>query len=261
MKKGFTLIELLVVIVIIGVLSVISVASFNNYQEKARLAKAQAFAAQFQKQVRTQVIEEGQVHTFYSSYENNSVSQSAPYLTDWSGSVNNAVTTTGGTHAQSTDVPAGNGNSLRIDKRFLATVTLNNGPTNKITMATWVKLNEFSVTSSFPMFIHSKAHLQISADGSVLFYVNNDAVNSVAKSSAGVVELDKWYYLVGSYDGDSNTIRLWIDGELTDEQNVVLTTPFSNFPAYLYLGYEASIYQFDGWLDDTELLPFPYTGD
>jgi prepilin-type N-terminal cleavage/methylation domain-containing protein len=48
-KTAFTLIELLVVIVIIGILATIGVAQFNDYQEKARFAKAQAFAAQTEK--------------------------------------------------------------------------------------------------------------------------------------------------------------------------------------------------------------------
>jgi prepilin-type N-terminal cleavage/methylation domain-containing protein len=48
-KTAFTLIELLVVIVIIGILATIGVAQFNGYQEKARFAKAQAFAAQTEK--------------------------------------------------------------------------------------------------------------------------------------------------------------------------------------------------------------------
>lgn len=47
-KSAFTLIELLVVIVIIGILATIGIASFNDYQERARLAKAQAFARQAQ---------------------------------------------------------------------------------------------------------------------------------------------------------------------------------------------------------------------
>lgn len=45
-KSAFTLIELLVVIVIIGILATISVAQYNNYQRKARVAKAQAETSQ-----------------------------------------------------------------------------------------------------------------------------------------------------------------------------------------------------------------------
>jgi prepilin-type N-terminal cleavage/methylation domain-containing protein len=48
-KKAFTLIELLVVIVIIGILATIGVAQFNEYQERARMARAQVFASQSQR--------------------------------------------------------------------------------------------------------------------------------------------------------------------------------------------------------------------
>lgn len=48
--RAFSLIELLVTIVIVGVLATISIASFNNYQEKARLAKIQAENDQLKKE-------------------------------------------------------------------------------------------------------------------------------------------------------------------------------------------------------------------
>lgn len=46
--KAFTLIELLVVIVIVGILATVSTATFNGALEKARIAKAQAFARQME---------------------------------------------------------------------------------------------------------------------------------------------------------------------------------------------------------------------
>ena len=76
-KSAFTLIELLVVIVIIGILSGIGISTYNDYKEKARMAKIQSFDVQENKKLLAKVVSGGDV-----DYKFNEISNSLNSLVD-----------------------------------------------------------------------------------------------------------------------------------------------------------------------------------
>lgn len=51
-QKGFTIVELLIVIVVIGILAAITTVAYNNVQERARVASANADLALLNKAIR-----------------------------------------------------------------------------------------------------------------------------------------------------------------------------------------------------------------
>ncbi len=83
-KTAFTLIELLVVIVIIGILATISVSTFQNYVEKARLAKTQAFTRNLINTAqRQQAAEEKNIFSMFFQFDNSDdINTSAPFIID-----------------------------------------------------------------------------------------------------------------------------------------------------------------------------------
>ena len=252
-KKGFTLIELLVVIVIIGVLSTISVATFQGYFEKARIAQSQAFATQFEhKLLADKVLNDDR--DFIGLYDFNnplSISQTTPFIIDGSPYESNISAKTGsGTFSSSTENGVGIGNSLRINDARLYSYTTALPGSAVITLASWIKLHEDSSISGFstPFKAGGSAGIGISED-EALFYINN-SLGSIVR---GPIKKGKWHHIVGSYDG--STSRLWIDGQLVEEKDIVQTVPFT----YHYLHFGDHYRHFDGWIDDVIINPGVFT--
>lgn len=64
------------------------------------------------------------------------------------------------------------------------------------------------------------------------------------------VEIDKWYYVVGTYDVDK--IRLYINGEVVDSTAVISEPPYSNTTP-LELGGRSTVEPFSGILDEVRV--------
>lgn len=261
-KEAFTLIELLVVIVIIGTLATISVSTFRGYIEKARLAKAQAAYSQTKNIFLSQaaLLEEDNIFTLWYSFdENNSVNQTNPYLVDKSNNkVNSNYANGGGSFSQNEDSPIPLGYSLQTNSKITGIhPSIPNGPTDKITIAFWFKLNKDDNSFTRPVSIANSMGFQhYRASKKLRFYMNNSSDGIY--SSEKIVK-DRWYYVVGSY-GDE-TMRFWIDGELVGiKENVTQTRPFKGGGYPFYVGYNNYMAYFDGFIDEVMVFPYAFDG-
>ncbi len=270
-NSAFTLIELLVVIVIIGILATIAVSTFSGYFEKARLAKAKTNYSQIKTLFLAQntATEDNLFTGWYSFDGNNDVNTSSPYIVDNSPAGNNLTTALGsGTFHQSDDTPLGIGKSLYTDKKRLALYGSSNIKaldSNKLTMAVWVKVLNEENGRVVPFFISASAGFYVFPNqGTATFYINKtqDGVSNTKK----LIKRNEWHYLVGSYDGDSQVMRLWIDGELVGvKENVPLTTPFQGTGSNhggIHIGFEYTptppLYK--GYVDEAMMFPFAFDG-
>lgn len=278
--SAFTLIELLVVIVIIGILSGISIAGYNDYIEKARLAKARYNSAQVQRLFLAEDAssEKGLFAGWYGFDGENAVNTSvSPYVLDKSKDKNHLTYISGGLMggsidvSQSSDTGSGIGTSLKINNSEIGMNDyLPNSPTEKLTMAFWVKTNKLGdlCGNSFDPFVlnHHTIGFRVypegsfhNPDGGIRFYIQREAVG--VTSPAGIFKKNTWHYVVGTYDGVE--IKLWIDGDLVAAQN----TPN---PVNLQIGTARGIFfsnhafcggEFDTFIDEPMVFPHSFAGE
>jgi len=261
-RKAFTLIELLVVIVLVGILSSISVSTFQNYRERARIAKAQFSARQLQSLILAQDSStgEGTLFTFWYGFDEGTINPISPFVLDKSEVGNNLINSgASGTFNSDGDTPIATGRSIRLENRQLFRLggVTTQEPDEKITVATWIKFDDIPV-NSFPYYSfvagQGSTGFRVFANGDTYFYINSGA-NRETITQTGL-ETGKWYYLVGSYDGSTQRMKFWIDGDLVGERDGVVQVG-SLLGAGLRLGHP----NFNGWLDETMFFPYAFDGE
>lgn len=204
-KKGFTLIELLVVISIIGVISSIALASLSSAREKARVAAGQQ--------------SQGSIHRGYGAdsiayfdFDGNTIST----ISDSMGNPYGPFTASSGCTIDA-DSPSTGGKSLActtaagftfvpVDKTFITSP-------NSFSFATWYKSTSVPVSDTYIMGYHR-------------FYTTGIKVNNLRELIAQVrgastnvfnsgikLDLNKWYFVVFTYDNNTKKVNLFLDGK------------------------------------------------
>lgn len=241
-KSAFTLIELLVVIVIIGILASFGAAQFNDYQVKARLAKAQAFASQLTKVMEAKSAATATPKTFAYTFEGD-VNQD---LSIQNNDLNCASSTT------STDTPYGIGRSLVLNSttgaRCLRTTNTKNLPSGNLTISFWLKPGSVS------------SHLVRTSRFFILYSSINEALQfGVGERYGSMNSFNKnlqdgsWHHIAATYGGSA--LKLYLDGNLVDTVEASIPEGQLIYSEIIELGYPANT---DILMDDVYLWPIVY---
>ncbi len=241
MKKNnaFTLIELLVVIVIIGILATISVVAYGGYQEKARIAKAQAFAKDSNIQMLAAHTEKESSMFGHWNFDGSDPNVAI----DYSGEGHNLVkNTTNITLAERVlDTPTGIGLATRAISNYYvyhdpSGTTFNVADGGGVTLNGWFKVEDFSSASSILLFANNKYHLRIYNNGVIKFGVNTENGLKDITTPSNSFKHNKWYFVLATYDEDRGLMKIYLDGELVKKDThsgKIIEFPGTNL-AYTY---------------------------
>jgi prepilin-type N-terminal cleavage/methylation domain-containing protein len=249
-KSAFTLIELLVVIVIIGILATISVAQFNNYQERARLAKAQAFARQAATLLKANATSESLLPVLDVSFDDQAATDKGGMQND--GTIVNAVWKSG--------EDCMNGGCFYFNGTD-AKITFDADKTNwqgqgSFTLSTW--FNSDPGDGSPHVFRHGGDEsdvlsLRVGSDSVYTEIGRHVGGNYQIHSANGTYE-KRWQHALVSYNSETSVLDIYVDGTKTKSET--LPNPITELvPSYINLGANGVNAYFTGSIDDIALYP------
>jgi prepilin-type N-terminal cleavage/methylation domain-containing protein len=225
--KGFTLIELLVVISIISLLSSVVFASLSDAREKGRIAAGQSFGSSLHSAIGDRLVGEWR-------FDTDTVSQ----VIDSSGMSNHCAYQGG--LGLSDRVLGVFGLAVKLDgfDDYLncgSGSNLSLSPTQEITIGAWV----YPTVSSTGRIVrlgtsegtNRGTHLQIRSSDEFEFYVGDGTVRKYARSAGAI---NKWSYVVGTFDGQS--VTLYVDGKLTASDTFSSQTVIEYYNSQRYIG-------------------------
>jgi prepilin-type N-terminal cleavage/methylation domain-containing protein len=215
-QKAFTLIELLVVIAIVGILAGLAVVNMSGATEKARIVKAQNFAASIQHSMAASLAGEwnfdGQNANDSSGNNNN-------------GTISGAVTTS--TTSYGDNVVGQYAMSFDGVDDYVMVPYSDKFHSNSKSASLWFNALSSAAAAYPPRVLlgswsHSGADRRgwaiIQESGSVCVSVG-DASHNEIKSCYGV-SLGKWHHVFFSHDYDSSKLYLYVDGNKVGDLNI-----------------------------------------
>ena len=198
MNKSFTLIELLVVVAIIGILASIVLVSLQGAKDQAKLAETQSFARQIRSSLGLSLMSEWR-------FENNT-NDSSGY--ENSGTIVGAPAYVAGMFGQALEF---DGTDDFVSTQFNPNNEI--GDLNAFTVSSWIRPRD-SVSNQEAIgswYVDDKRFYFGIKDGD--YYWGLGSIFDVTTQTVPV--LHKWQHLVWVYEGGSNNMLLYLDGENT----------------------------------------------
>lgn len=243
-NQGFTLIELLVVITIIGLLASVFVFGYSGWTERARLANTKSFSQSVRSKLGYSVISQW---TFDDEtardYSNNG----------HDGVINGAVSADGVMDkAMSFDgndyIAVPNSSDFNV--------------TESMTFATWIKP---ATLAGHQIYLSRGLPYNSRNTNNAFFSIQLSGLGQTSLRGTTVLAVDKWYYIVDTFDG--YYMRIYLNGKLDEEKQVCGVAGYPACPATLVAttgGYDIgrhrnSTYYFNGLIDDIAIYKEAFT--
>lgn len=244
-SSGFTLVELLTVVVIIGILATISAGVFSDHIEKSRVARGQAFEKQLKTKMLLSLDSYVAIWNFGGLNENGEIIDGSaqanhlPLPPEVSISNVEGYSAYGDKSALEFD---GTGSGIQINGTTLI-------PKDQITISLWFKLNRHKSFNQLYRYIDSRILIRIDNQEKLCFNIGTGG-NRTDTCMEESVELDKWYHVAGTYDGQN--MVLYVNGVIEDTAELVgyNLNPTNGTSMFLGRGDALPSSVLDGFLDN-----------
>ncbi|MDD2909966.1 MAG: prepilin-type N-terminal cleavage/methylation domain-containing protein [Candidatus Pacebacteria bacterium] len=263
-QKSFTLIELLVVIVIIGILAGVIMISTSSSIQKANIAKVKVFEESIQNNLAANMVSAWDADhvtkdttwtlndkwgnnngTFYDGTVTTCSSSACPQIVN-DKQMGNVLSFDG----VNDYIDCGGGSSLDISNGLTMTAWINSNDVNKSTHQTVFGKNN---QSGGAVYAHQ---IDASTNGIFSAYFRQLSPYPLVKSNT-YLKSNIWYFITTTYDNDSKTAKIFINGKFDNLGTASSGSLFKVGESAVQIGrfpsYSTQSQLFSGQIDDVRI--------